>query len=130
MTDWVTERSQCSPANSFERLKAEIKDDIKARTVLIKSGDYKLSFSEENKNRLIVTLEGILPGKVPPVSINESVWIELSGKVIIVRNLEEELKATLTLNEEGKCRLKIKGIEHDFWRVRQMLLEDLFFNIV
>ena len=94
MTDWVTERSQCSPANSFERLKAEIKDDIKARTVLIKSGDYKLSFSEENKNRLIVTLEGILPGKVPPVSINESVWIELSGKVIIVRNLEEELKAT------------------------------------
>lgn len=130
MTDWVTERSRCSPANAFERLKAEIKDDVNERTALIDSNEYKFSFSDEDKKRLIVTLDGRLPGKVPYVPVNESVWIHLSEKAIVIHNLQEELRATLTLNEERKCRLKINGVEHDFWRVRQLLLEDLFFNIV
>jgi hypothetical protein len=126
MTDWVTERSQCSPALVFEKLKSDIEKDVKLRNAILPSGSpyaFRLDISSDH---LIVLLDG--------VAGNHSVALSLSGKFIIATssngNLREIFKATLTLDENQECKLKINGTEHNFWRVRQMLLEDLFFNIV
>ena len=131
MTDWVIERSRCYPANAFETLKAAIKDDVKARNALIASGDSsKFTVSRDDSPRLIVTLEYTIFTEKGPSAISKSVGIELDGKEIIGTNLQRSFRATLTIDENQKCKLKIDGVEYDFWRVRQMLLEDLFFNIV
>jgi hypothetical protein len=50
--------------------------------------------------------------------------IEVSGDGI------KAFEATPTVNDEGKCRLKVNGIEREFWQVRRMALEKLFFETV
>lgn len=41
---------------------------------------------------------------------------------------EIKLRATITLNNEGRCMLKVDGEELEPWNVRRMALEDLFFG--
>ena len=36
--------------------------------------------------------------------------------------------ATLTLGEDGECRLKLNREELEFWQFRRRALEDLFFG--
>jgi hypothetical protein len=40
------------------------------------------------------------------------------------------LRRPQTINDEGKCRLKVGGIEREFWQVRRMALEALFFETI
>jgi hypothetical protein len=42
---------------------------------------------------------------------------------------EPVCKATLTLTNEGKCKLKVEGGEELYdWQFRRMVLENLFFG--
>jgi len=38
------------------------------------------------------------------------------------------LEATLALNDDGKCRLKVGKEELSFWQFRKRAMEDLFFK--
>jgi hypothetical protein len=111
----------------------EIENDVKVRNDLItQESGYKFSFAASNSPKhLTVNLDRkvIEGGKLQ--NKNDCVSLRLVGESIVARkNLDDMFTATLTLSEKGECRLKINGAEHECWRVRQMLLEDLFFNIV
>jgi hypothetical protein len=42
---------------------------------------------------------------------------------------KEKCIATLTLNNEGECRLLVNGQELEEWQFRKMMWEELFFGI-
>lgn len=135
MTDWVNERSKCSPASVFETLKAELESDVNARNGLLTraDGDSRFHFSvTDDGKRAIVSLHAkrIIKGEFK--EIDEHVSVVIDGKVIACcgRDLKEKFRATLTLNEEGKCRLNINGGECETWRFRQKVLEELFFDFI
>ncbi len=69
------------------------------------------------------------------VNGNHSLGLSLEGPKFVAtvgsdKKLGEIFTATLTLDEKRNCKFKIDGVEHECWRFRQKLLEDLFFNIV
>ena len=37
-------------------------------------------------------------------------------------------EVTLTFADEGECRLNVNGEDREFWQVRRMALEELFFR--
>ena len=43
-------------------------------------------------------------------------------------NAEKIFDASITLNNEGRCKLKVNEIELELWQVRRLALEKLFFG--
>lgn len=61
------------------------------------------------------------------------VSFHLTSKGIAVHkdgSLKPNIEASLTFNNDGECRLKIAGVEYDFWQFRRTALEELFFEVV
>lgn len=58
------------------------------------------------------------------------VKFSLGDKAITVTDTHGNtiFEATITLNDEGECRLKINGLERETWQVRRTALERLFFG--
>jgi hypothetical protein len=121
--DWVTKRSQCSPVQVFETLRAQIEKDVEIRNGLRPTPcGYKFLFIGSQ-----VTFTVIRDGNQTPRSVKFDLTIE---DVISARDEQTQHKteATLTLNDEGECRLKV-GIEQlECWQFRRRMLEDLFFR--
>lgn len=49
------------------------------------------------------------------------------GIQVIDENDKPVLEGTLTLGDDGQCRLKTSGRDLEFWQFRRAALEDLFF---
>jgi hypothetical protein len=49
-------------------------------------------------------------------------------EIVVCAGNEIILRATITLNNEGRCMLKVDDEELEQWQVRRMALEDLFFG--
>jgi hypothetical protein len=120
--DWVTERASCSIAKCFELLKQQIKDDAKIRHELRPAGTHYGFAAMVQGGNITVIVEGN--------SIHETVSFHIAEKGIIVvdRDGKEMFTATPTLNEEGDCKLTVNGELLEYWQVRMMALEDLFFK--
>lgn len=130
--DWVNAFSGCSLGKVFHQLKLQIAEDVKARNGQIQSlsvavtiKPYAFAMTEQGE-RFSVFVEG---DKVPR---GNSVSFALEEKKICVTDANGALlfEATLTLNDEGECRLKVGGQEREFWQVRRMALQKLFFETV
>jgi hypothetical protein len=121
--DWVAERAACSLAVIFAVLKQQVKEDVKKRTDLRSpEANYGFTFSDHG--------DGFFVG-LDATPIHFSIMfkrglkaIEISGDGI------KAFEAMPTINDEGKCRLKVNGVEREFWQVRRMALENLFFEAV
>jgi hypothetical protein len=121
--DWVRERAECSPGPIFERLRMQVKRDVETRRKI--AGDaspYKFSFVSEGKSFAAV---------VDGSSVYRAVRFTLNDDGITVYNgaIEREMfRATLTLADDGECRLKVGEKEYDPWQFRKLALEDAFFD--
>lgn len=62
--------------------------------------------------------------------VNAKVRFQQSSHSIEVRGIDgaPSFDATLTLNGDGECRVRIGGEEYELWRMRQMALEKIFFE--
>jgi hypothetical protein len=121
--DWVSARSRCSLMQVFETLKLQVQEDVDIRTKLRPAlAEYGFKFLP-NADRFTVYLEANRP--------HWSVVFTLTDKQIEVRDQDNNLliEATVTLNDEGECRLRVKGEEREFWQVRKMALERLFYSV-
>ena len=117
--DWVTAREKCSPGSVFELLRLQVKEDVETRNKSIKEERDAFRFNQNEKLFSVV---------LPSEPLRYGVTFSLKGeKIIVERKNKPFLEATLTLNDEGECRLKVNGQEREFWQVRRMALEDLFF---
>ena len=120
--DWIKERAACSLALVFERLKTEIKADVDERNAIRpERAGYKFVVDAKG-NVIIVAAESNRP--------YIAVKFELFDNAIVVKDKSEAVKieATLTLNDRGECKLRVKGQEREFWQFRREALEHLFFN--
>jgi len=120
--NWVDARAACSPAKVFTALFMGVKEDVRKMNALPpaagqtfgadtnSSGQYFAAFREGDTNSLVeFTLR------------NDHIEIKTS-------NDAAPLAVTLTLDNEGKCKLRVNGSEClDQWQVRRMVLEELFF---
>ena len=120
--DWVKERSECSIMKVFETLKLQVKEDMEQRNKLLPSGSHYNFIMTQHDNAFVVMSQSN--------EKNKGVAFELVGSVIQVndRNGNEKFSATLTLNDDGECKVKIRDQERELWQMRRAALEDLFFN--
>jgi hypothetical protein len=126
--DWVTARSRCSLAVVFQQMRMEVEEDIRKRNDQ-RPKDCGYEFS--------VVLNHSVTGFTVLVSgsgVNQRVvGFYLRDKTIAVHkngSHKPNIEALLTFNNDGECRLKIAGVEYDFWQVRRMALEELLFEVV
>ena len=126
--DWVKALSSCSLSIVFERLRQDVENDVKTRNELrvkdLRADGFGYEFSFTGGS---YSFKVILDSNQK----REVVTFKLGDKSISATDSQGDLlfDATLTLNDEGECRLKIEGEEHDLWHVRRMALEHIFFGI-
>jgi hypothetical protein len=120
---WVTATARCSPFEVFKLLQKGAEQDVADRMESRKPNEsvaFRLSIVRQDC--FMVLRDG------PRISsCIEFTWSE-SG--IQVRGDENQLllDASLTLNDDGECRLRIGKELLTFWQLRKRALEDLFFR--
>jgi hypothetical protein len=120
--DWVKARSECCPARVFQQLKLGVEADVKARQA-IHTPDENYGFSTASAAGSVTVL-------IQGNHLRGCVTFDQTEDGISVRNEKDEvmLEATLTLNNEGQCRLKVLGQEYELWQFRKIALEHLLFD--
>jgi hypothetical protein len=118
--DWVTALSGCSIGEVFLRLKQQVEFDVEARQDLCPEGlHYHFRFMAERE-----TFSAVVEGH----QILKQVVFSRKGKAISVKGESVSFDATLTLDDEGKCKVRIDGQERELWHLRKKALEKLFFD--
>lgn len=117
--DWVTARAQCSSGKVFEKLRLQVKKDVETKNLLL--ADHHDAFAlVDNGDHFSV----IVPSN-PLLKITFSLTKE---KISVHRRDRLVCEGTLTLNDDGECRVKINGQQRELWQMRRMALEELFFG--
>jgi hypothetical protein len=120
--DWVKERSACSLPKVFLTLRGQVEADVKARNDLRpKNSPYEFSVEDSGTDYMVV---------LKADDVRESVTFHLAEHAILVRDDKGDgmFEITVTFREDGQCRLLVKETEREFWQVRRMALEEMFFR--
>jgi hypothetical protein len=120
---WVEARSKCSIAVVFAEIRlGAIGDCEQAQAELSKNGWPGFETTEMRSNRFAVI-------RSHNPAFNRSVEFVCNGSAIEVNdgNGKILMTATLTLTDEGECKLKVGDRELDQWQFRRAALEELFF---
>jgi hypothetical protein len=122
--DWVTAVSECSARTFFERLRVGAEKNIAKRAELFPPDSARTMFKITSSGGDVVSILSESHGG--PV-----VRLRLKGRRISVdaEKLDVEFEGVVTLNKEGKCRLRLEnGEELDEWQVLKRALEPLLFQ--
>ncbi len=119
--DWVKARSECSPAKVFQQLRLGIEADVKGRQRSLGPNPTIKFTTVSDRCSITALIEG---------QAGTAVTFDQTEDGIRVRNEADGvlLEATLTLNNDGQCRLKVGGQEYELWQFRKMALEQLLFG--
>jgi hypothetical protein len=120
--NWIKARADCSLAQVLRQLELGVRNDVDTVNAQRMADDrHKFSISAST-GRFSVSRES---SRAVPLSVDFS----LEGDEIVVCTGDEIiLTATITLNHEGRCMLRVDEEEVEQWQVRRMALEDLFFG--
>ena len=124
--DWVAERSKCSIHQVFKQLELEIEEDVtKRKSLLGLKTQTQFSISTLTSNRFSVIR---VDDPISCLSVQVDFAL-VDGKITAQsQQYNVDLAATITLNNEGRCKLKIGNDELEHWQFRRMALEALFFG--
>jgi hypothetical protein len=122
--DWVTARHACSVGGFFERLCVGARQNVNTRKALrvelADTGPIEFT-SSRGIFSVMRTVNQMAPVGVRFVLDGQTIRVEGSG-------VDVGFKGTLTLTDEGECRLRVNGEELDEWQVLRRGLETLFFT--
>ncbi len=122
--DWVAARSACTLPKMYNRLLAEMKEDVSERNAQRpESAPYEFLVLEKEDGFSVV-----LQAK----DFRRSVAFRYEDHAITVLDPSgnQMFDITLLFTDDGKCRLKAKEENRETWQVRRMALEDLLFRTV
>lgn len=129
---WVNARKECSLQNVFKVLgdgcKADVRDALQALIPAHSHRTYAYDLHSNGKFSVTRCEDAMLSGPC------DSVDFEIVGHEIVVTHMfatagkNELLRASLTLNNDGECKMLVDGQELEQWQVRRMALEKLFFK--
>jgi hypothetical protein len=118
---WVNARSACSPDRVFQTLKAEVQRDVEERKAIPNDANAHRFYFEPLGDTFTAGLEG--------ESTRTVTFSQDADKIVATNSSGIALfNATLTINNEGQCRLKYRDVEYTNWQLRKMALEELFFG--
>jgi hypothetical protein len=121
--DWVTVRHRCSLSATFQRLQRQAKNNVDVRNGLTKQRETDAGFGIEwSGNSFKVFDQGASLKAVEFTLANDAILVKGNGGVGV------DFRATLTITDDGECRLKVNGAELAEWQVLKRALEDLFFG--
>ncbi|HEV7676478.1 MAG TPA: hypothetical protein VGQ12_18250 [Candidatus Angelobacter sp.] len=126
--EWLAARAACSPVKVFEQLRMQITQDVELRNKMCEKQGWK--FAMHNESAIFaVFLDSTAFHRENPYRI---VRFRLEDRRIMARYGDDTdiFIATLTLNDDGECRLRIKDKNYELWQVRHMALERLFFEVI
>jgi len=121
--DWVAALSSCQLSTVFETLRMQIQEDVKARKEQLQGqADYSYTYIGNGSSFAVAAAGNRISGKI--------VKFALADNAIVVADADDKVlfQATLTLNDDGECRLLIDGQEREFWQFRKRALEGLLFR--
>jgi hypothetical protein len=119
--DWVGARAACSVDSAFQWLCLKAQGDLEQRNAQLGLAVYKFE-SQYDQGDLIVFRKTPKTHQVYRFHATENgvAFIDDIAKRTI-------LQSTLTLCDDGQCRLKIADRECEFWQFRRRALESCFF---
>ena len=120
--DWVKARAACSPQVVFKELELGARGDVDA--IKEERPDSASEFD------FLVTDGGFSVMRRGEMRA-DSIDFTLEGDSIKAKDPRPEgvsVTATLTLNDNGECRLKVGNQELEQWQFRRKVLEALFFG--
>ena len=124
--DWVKARHACSIAMFFERLHAGASKNVQTRKAL------RLELHDQGSIDFVTTGPGLfsVSRTMAPGGPHLAVRFILDGQRIRIEGsgVDVNLEGTLTLTDNGECRLKVGGVDLDEWQVLRRALEQLFFE--
>ena len=124
--DWVHARFECSLVRVFKELEQGVREDIGiAQSLVPERSQTKFDIVKAASARFsAIRVDD--PMKASAHSVDFACG---NGKITVYNDKDEIMfAATLTLNNEGKCRLIVNDEELTQWQFRQRALEKLFFG--
>jgi hypothetical protein len=123
--NWVKARSECSVGRVFSQLFIEAEQDIKEINLLPNTPGYPpptFAMRRNTAGNCFVVFEAGNTNAVVDFQL-------VNDHIVIAMPNGKRLTITLTLNNDGVCKLKVNGEgELERWQVRRMVLESLFFD--
>lgn len=122
--DWVKERAECSLLGIFQSLQAGVEADVREMKELFKArAGLRFEFHAHNNHQFSVTRMDD-----PNLPIGESVSFVMGAHDITVHSRDHAgskklFSATVTLDDDGNCKLLIDGASLEQWQVRRRALE-------
>jgi hypothetical protein len=126
--NWVTSRAECSLLAVFKALELGAREDVETVTSLVMPHE-RVSFSvvASHCRFSVIREDGATPASPIPRSRDVNFTVE-GQEIVASKGNKILLRAAITLNNEGQCKLKIGDEELEQWQVRRMALEELFFG--
>jgi hypothetical protein len=118
--DWVTARAECSVNVVFRMICLGIESDVVKRNALIGTGS---PFFTKYEGDDLVVFRKVQRSPFLVFRQTENGIEVLDGHSKAVR-----LSSSITLCDDGQCRLMVGGAEREFWQFRRRALEGLFFS--
>jgi len=119
--NWVEARSQCNVFQVFRELQSSIEEEVGIRHQQTEGKNVGFRFQQYGEKKFAVYRN----------SLEKSMMVEFrcdAAGIYAKGDNSLDLKATLSLNDEGECRLKVGTEELMQWQFRRRALEDLFFG--
>jgi hypothetical protein len=123
--DWVSARAQCTPSSVFERLRAQVKEDVGKRNSLTGDGWEGTSFVfQAGRGYFSVSHKTItrFSGVTFSLTVNGIGVLEINSNTPLHEGV-------LAISNEGRCVMRVKSAELSLWQFRKLALQDLFFVI-
>jgi hypothetical protein len=124
--NWVEARADCSLLSVFHKLQSgcgtdvgKMNERLRATELRGQKAHFALESNEANTQFWVF-------GNINPRLIVKFI---LCNDCIEVATPSKTLSVTLTLNNQGECKLRVDGAQElDQWQLRKLVLEELFFG--
>lgn len=126
--DWVAAQAKCSAAAMFERLQADVTEDVRRRNELDgRDQDWTFEVTETDGGFEVARM---VPSAFAGSKVAALVRFEREGRRIHIQGdgVEVDFTAVVTLDQSGACRFVIGEAVYSEWEIRKMALEELFFQ--
>jgi hypothetical protein len=126
--NWVKARAECSLYQVFKALEIGVREDVETKISLLTQRDEtKFSITSSSKHFSVIRVDNLM------TMIGRSVDFRCGTDDISVyasTNSGERLilTATVGLDNEGQCKLRMDGALFDQWQIRRMALDELLFG--
>ena len=124
--DWVSARSECSPDKVLLILQSQSVSDVEKRNAILSAAElqYGISYTmSHGKGAFKVARTGLVDQQIDSALFTQTA----DGISVSYKDNRLTFAGTLTLSNEGECKLRVGDTEYSFWQFRKLALEPLFF---